>query len=108
MEGYFEVERNILDYLFVSYPCFNLKCSGLIVISLGTLYRNTRTKCPVCKREDSLHLDKRYLEIVQKNFDYLYRQLHTLNLLPLAFSSEVSPKTVFLDSMPSDSTFDTP
>lgn len=42
-------------------------------------------------------IDKRHLETVQKNFDYLCRQLHEVDLLPLAFSPEASPKTVFLD-----------
>ena len=109
MKSYYQVERNILDYLFVSYECFNSKCPGRIVISLNNLYRNTRTQCPICKREDSFHLhNKRYLETVQRNFDYLYTQLRGLELLPLVFSLEVSPKTVFLDSTPSDNTFDTP
>jgi len=108
MKGYYEVERNILDYLFISYDCFNPRCPGKVVLSLNTLYKTTRTQCPVCKREDSLKLDKRYFEAVRKNFEYVYRQLHELELLPLAFSTAVSPKTVFLDSMPSDSTLDAP
>jgi hypothetical protein len=109
MKEYYEVESNILDYLFVSYPCFNSACPGRIVVSLGSLYRNTRTKCPACKREDSFHLQyKRNLEIVQRNFGYLYVQLRELELLPLAFSTAVSPKTVFVDSTPADSVFDIP
>lgn len=108
MEEYYEVESNILDYLFVSYPCFNPSCPGKIVISLGNLYRHTRTQCPVCKRESSLHPKKSYLEVAQRDFEYLYRQLHGLGLLPLAFPPSVSPKTVFLDSTQPDNTWDAP
>ena len=108
MEVYFEVKENILDYLFVSYPCFNKACPGKILVSLGNLYRNTRTQCPICRREDSLHVNKQYLEIVQRNFGYLYIQLRGLELLPLAFSTAIAPKTVFLDSKQPDNTFDTP
>jgi len=105
MKGYFEVKENILDYLFVSYSCFNPSCSGKIIISLSNLYRNTRTQCPICKREDSFYLkDKRYLESAQRNFGYLYIQLRELELLPLAFSSAIAPKTVFLDSKQLDNT----
>jgi hypothetical protein len=98
MEGYYQVERNILDYLFVSYDCFNVNCPGKIVISLNNLYMSTRTQCPICKREDSLHPDTHYFEQMRKYFEYVYRQLHELELLPLAFSPAISPKTVFLDS----------
>ncbi len=97
MNGYYKIERNILDYLFVSYPCFNSHCRGKILISLYNLYRNTRIQCSICKRECSFDLEKGYFESVQRAFDYLYRQLDTLNLLPLAFSTEISPKTVFMD-----------
>jgi hypothetical protein len=109
MKGYYEVDRNILDCLFISYPCFNPTCPGKIVVSLGSLYRYTRTQCPVCKREDSFRLQHRgYLEGVHRNFEYLYIQLRELELLPLAFSTAVSPKTVFVDSTPSNSTLDVP
>jgi len=109
MVEYFEVDKNILAYLFVSYPCFNSSCPGRIVISLDNLYRSTRTRCPVCKREDSLHLtDKKYIEAVQRNFGYLYKQLHGLELLPVAFSPSTSSKTVFLASRPLGDTFQPP
>ncbi len=105
MQKYYEVERNILDYLFVSYDCFNNHCHGVVVISLGNLRRNIRAQCPICKREDSLVLQGNYLDVVERNFGYLYRQLDGLELLPLAFSPAVSPKTVFLDSKQEDNTY---
>jgi hypothetical protein len=109
MSEYFEVDENILDYLFVSYPCFNSSCLGKIVISLGNLYSDTRIRCPVCRREDSYHLtDKRYIEAVQRNFGYLYKQLHGLELSPVVFSPSTSSKTASLDSKPLGDTFQPP
>ena len=108
MEKYYQVERNIFDYLFVSYNCFNPRCPGKIVVSLGSLYRNNRTQCPICKREDSLHIRKNWFEAAQRYFDYVYRQLSELELLPLAFSTAISPKTVFLDTTQEDNTFYSP
>ena len=101
MKGY-KVDKNILDYLFVKYPCFNEQCSGEIIISLSNLYRSTRTLCPVCRKECSLSFNRVLFEAFQRDFESLYRQLHELRLLPLVFSSEVSPKTVFLNSMEQD------
>lgn len=106
MDEYYLVDRNILEYLFVSYNCFNTHCPGKIVVSLDTLRRDIRTRCPICKRECTMSLQKDWLEIVHQRFEYVHRQLRALELLPLGFSTAISPKTVFLDStQPSNTQF---
>jgi len=108
MKGYHEVGENILEYFFVRYHCYSTTCSGQILISLDNLYNRTRTQCPICKRECTLYLDARHLKNVQREFGYLYKQLRNLELLPLAFSLEVAPKTAFVDSKPQDNTLFSP
>ena len=104
MKGFREVDRNILEYLFVSFPCFNSACSAKIVVSLDSLYKNSRIKCPACKKENTIQLNSTYLNVVHRYFDDLYKQLHNLDFLPLAFSLEIAPKSVFLDYMSQDNT----
>ena len=98
------VGNNILEYLFISYPCFNTNCPGMIALSLDNLYMNTRTRCPVCKRECSFYMNKGNLASVQKSFDLLYRQLYNRRLSPIVFSREVAPKTVFVNPNEEDNT----
>jgi hypothetical protein len=104
MDKYYLVGRNILDFLFISYNCFSNNCPGKIVVSLNTLRKNTRIQCPICKREDTLYLQTDWLNAVQRYFDYVYRQLRELELLPLVFSTAISPKNVFLDSVQPNNT----
>lgn len=104
---YYEVNRNILEYLYVSIPCYNAHCAGLIAVSLHNLYKEDIPRCPVCHRECGFHFfEKRYLDGVYQSFGNLYKQLESLELLPLGYSPGTSPKTLILYYKPEDNTFD--